>query len=157
MPRELVAGLGGVSQVYGTMATGGAVGIIKTEGSKNEVTLSLTGEVLATRILSPVRIPAGTVIKRATLRVYQAFDLATSSVVRVGTSGSEATNGLSLTEAQLEAIGNYDVSGTLAGTYTANTPLTAASLLGVAFSAGSVTNRNVGRAVLVIETERMVG
>ena len=156
MARELSPGLGGVTQVYGQVATGGAVGSFKTEGTKSEYTLHLTGEVLQTRLISPVRIPAGTVIKRATLRVTQAFDLATSSVVRVGTSGAEAANGVSLTEAQLEAVGYVDVTASLNGAFAANAVLAANTLLGIAFTAGSVTNRNVGKAVLVIETERVI-
>lgn len=155
MAREIIPVLG-VSQDFGQRFTGGAVGSYKTEGAKNEFSLNLTGEVLATRILSPLAIPAGSVITKATLRVVQAFNLATSSVVRVGTKGAEAANGLSLTEAQLEAVGSYDVTATLAGTYDNEVPLAAASTLGVAFSAGSVTDRNVGRAVLVIETTRVV-
>lgn len=155
MARETLPVLG-VSQVFGQAFTGGAVGSYRTEGTKNEIALNLTGEVLATRILPPLAIPAGSVITKATLRVTQAFDLATSSVVKVGTKGSEATNGASLTEAQLEATGYYDVTASLAGTYDNEVPLAAASTLGVAFSAGSVTNRAVGKAVLVLETVRVI-
>jgi hypothetical protein len=155
MPREILPILG-VSQVFGPAFTGGDVGVVKTEGQKNEYEIHLTGEVLATRILSPVVIPAGSVVTKAYVRVTQAFNLAASSVVRVGTKGSEAANGVALTEAQLEAVGYVDVTAALAGTYDNEAVLAANSTLGVAFSAGSVTDRNVGRATLVIETVRLI-
>lgn len=155
MARETLPVLG-VSQVFGPVFTGGANGTIKTEGSKNEFSIVLTGDVLATRIFAPVDIPAGSVITKAYIRVIQPFNLATSSVVKVGTKGSEATNGASITEAQLEAAGYVDLTATLAGTYDAEVPLAAKSTLGVAFSAGSVTDRTVGKAVLVFETTRVI-
>lgn len=155
MARETIPVLG-VSQDFGQRFTGGAVGSVKTEGARNEIALNLTGEVLTTRILSPLAIPAGSVITRAYLRVTQPFVTAASTAVRVGTKGSEATNGVTLTKAQLEAAGFYDVTASLSGTYAVNTPLAANSTLGVAFTAGSVTDRNAGRAVLVIETTRVV-
>lgn len=155
MARETIPVLG-VSQDFGPRFTGGAVGSIKTEGARNEITLNLTGEVLSTRILSPVVIPAGSVVTRAYLRVTQPFVTGASTAVRVGTKGTEAANGVTLSKVQLEAAGFYDVSGTLSGTYAVNTPLAANSTLGVAFTAGSVTDRNVGKAVLVIETTRVV-
>lgn len=157
MPRETLGFLGGISQVYGPAATGGDTGIVKTEGASNHYEVHLTGEVLATRILSPVVIPAGSVVTKAYIRVTQAFNLAATSVVRVGTKGSEATNGVALTEAQLEAVGYVDVTSALAGTYDNEVPLAANSTLGVAFSAGSVTDRTVGRATLIIETVRLIG
>lgn len=155
MAREILPVLG-VSQVFGPAFTGGAAGSIRTEGAKNEIVVNLTGETLATRILSPVDIPAGSVITKAYIRVIQPFNLAATSVVEVGTKGSEVTNGVSITEAQLEAAGYADLTAALAGTYDAEVPLAAKSTLGVAFSAGSVTDRKVGKAVLVFETVRVI-
>lgn len=156
MSREVLGFLGGISQVYGEMYTGGATGSIKTEGAKNEITVNLTGDVLGTLILQPVKIPKGSVVVKAYLRVVEAFNLAELSVVKVGTDGSEATNGVSLTEANLETVGYVDVTAALAGTFDAEAALAADTLLGVAFSAGSVTNTKVGRAVLVFETVRVI-
>ena len=45
MARETLPVLG-VSQVFGPAFTGGANGTIKTEGSKNEFSIVLTGDVL---------------------------------------------------------------------------------------------------------------
>lgn len=156
MSRETLSFLGGISQVYGEAYTGGATGAIKTEGAKNEIAVHLTGDVLSSLIIQPVKIPKGSVVTKAYIRVTEAFDLAALSVVEVGTDGSEATNGVSLTEANLESVGYVDVTAALAGTFDAEVPLAADTLLGVAFSAGSVTNAKVGKAVLVFETVRVI-
>lgn len=155
MPREVLPTLG-VSQVFGPAFTGGAAGSFDTDGARREYVINLTGDVLSHKILSPVKIAKGSVVTKAYLRVTEAFNLATSSVVKVGTKGSEATNGVSLTEAQLEATGYVDVTATLAGTWGSTAALAADTTLGVTFSAGSVTDKTVGKAVLVLEVIRVV-
>lgn len=150
MAKESNTGLG-VSQVYGPRETGDAAGVIKTEGAQNEFALKFTGDTLDHLIISPAYLPAGAVVTKAYVRVFEAFDLEAASVVEVGTKGSEATNGVSLAEADLEAVGYVDVTAALAGTWDAEAPLAANALVGIAFSAGSVTDKSVGRATLVIE------
>lgn len=155
MARETLPLLG-VSQVFGPAFTGGATGSYDTSGAKREYSINLTGDVLSHKILGTVKIAKGSVITKAYLRVTEAFNLATSSVVKVGTKTAEATNGASITEAQLEATGYVDLTSTLAGTWDAEVPLAADTLIGVAFSAGSVTDKAVGKAVLVIEAVRVI-
>lgn len=155
MAKESNTGLG-VSQVYGARETGGAVGTYRTAGAGNEFSLELTGEVLGDLVISPVDIPAGAVITKAYVRVTEAFDLEASSVVEVGTDGSEATNGVSLLEANLESVGYVDVTAQLAGTWDAEAVLAADTRVGVAFSAGSVTDETVGKATLVVEYTKVV-
>lgn len=150
MARESNTGLG-VSQIYGVRETGHGAGQYPTAGVTRELSVQLTGDLLGDLLIDPIVIPAGSVITKATLNVSEAFALATSSVVEVGTDGSEATNGVSLTEAQLEAVGYVDVTGALSGTWDAEARLAANTTLGIAFSAGSVTDTSVGRATLLIE------
>ncbi len=155
MSKESNTGLG-VSQVYGVRETGGAVGSYRTAGAKRELSVQLTGDVLANPIVGPTDIQAGSVITKAYVRVIEAFDLAASSVVEVGTDGSEATNGVSLLEADLESVGYVDVTAQLAGTWDAEAVLAADTRVGIAFSAGSVTDSTVGRATLVIEYTQVI-
>jgi hypothetical protein len=155
MARESNTGLG-VSQIYGPRDTGHGAGQYPTSGVTRELAVQLTGGLLGDLLLDPIVIPAGAAITKATLNVTEAFALATSSVVEVGTDGSEATNGVSLTEAQLEAVGHTDVTTALAGTWDAEARLAANTTLGLAFSAGSVTDTSVGRASLVIEYFKVV-
>lgn len=150
MARESNTGLG-VSQIYGTRETGGAVGQLPTSGATRELSIQFTGEVLDDAYLTPVSIPAGSVITKAYVLVTEAFDLATSSSVEVGELGDEATNGVVMTEANLESEGYVDLTTALAGTFDAEAPLASATTLGVSFSAGSVTDNSVGKATLVLE------
>lgn len=155
MSRETLP-VTGVSNHFGPRETGGAIGTVKTEGSKNEFAVKLTGEVLDNLIVSPVDIPANSIITKAYIHVTEAFDLAAVSVVEVGTEGSEATNGVSLLEADLESTGYVDVTAQLAGTWDAEVPLAADTRVAIAFSAGSVTDSTVGVATLVVEYTKVV-
>lgn len=150
MLKESNSGLG-VAQYYGARVTGDTAGVIKTEGAKNEATFSITGFTLDHLLMSPFYIPEGSVIRSAYVRVSEAFDLAATSVVNVGTSGEEATNGVVLTEADLETAGFVDLTSALAGTWDAEEPLAEDTEVGIAFSAGSVTDKTVGQATLVVE------
>lgn len=155
MTRETLP-VTGVSNNYGPRETGGAIGTIGTVGAQNEFSFDFTGQILTDLIISPVDIPAGAVITKAYLRVTEAFDLAVGTVVEVGTDGSEATNGVSLLEADLESTGYVDVTAQLAGTWDAEVPLAADTRVGVALSAGSVADSDVGRAQLVVEYTKVV-
>ena len=88
MARETLPILG-VSQVFGPAFTGGATGSYDTDGAKREYSINLTGDVLSHKILSSVKIAKGSVITKAYLRVTEAFNLATSSVVAVVSTVAE--------------------------------------------------------------------
>ena len=150
MARESNTGLN-VSQHYGARETGHGAGQYPTSGITRELGIQLTGELLSDLIFDPIVIPAGSVILKASVKVTEAFDLAASSVVEVGTDGSEATNGVSLLEADLESTGYVDVTAQLSGTWDAEAVLAADTPVGITFFAGSVTDATVGEAELVIE------
>lgn len=140
-----------VSNHYGQRKVRASQGVTKTTGFTNELVMDLDGTLVgaeAFELLAPV-IPAGAIIEDAYLEVTEAFVLGgTSPAVEVGTEGSEATNGVTLTEAQLEAVGTYDVTSALAGTWTAG--LAAATTVGIALSGTSPTVTDAGKARLVV-------
>ena len=147
-----IASVRGVAQNYGGRTPGRSVGIVGTEGSKNEAVFNLTGQLLSDGIVLPFAIPSGaTFTGVAKLIVSEAFDLAASSVVEVGQKGSEATNGVSLTEANLESTGVKDVAAALAGQWDENGQLSSDHTVDIVFSAGSVADATVGKATLILE------
>lgn len=141
----------GVTVHRGERETGRTQGDIKTEGLNQEKVIELTGEVLSDLILQKVYVEAGARFVKATLVVDEAFDLAASSVVEVGEDGAEATNGVSLTEANLESTGIVDVTSGLAGEWAAASVVPHYQDIGIAFSAGSVADASVGKARLILE------
>lgn len=146
----------GTSTWYGFRNTGGKTGVFKTEGAQNELVFDFTGQTLNDLVFDPTYIPVNSVITKAYIYITEAFDLQGSSVLKIGTSGSEATNGASLTEANLEHAAPWyiDLTSTLAGTWDAEAPLAAKTLVSAAFSAGGLTaatGRSVGKARFVVE------
>ena len=149
--------LGTVSNHYGRRDTGGTVGTLKTEGAKKELVIDLTGESLnqsAGPVLVSPTIPKGAKITSVYLEVSEEFALGgTTPAVEVGTQGSEATNGVTLNEAQLEAVGTYDVTSALSGTWASI--FTADTLVDVALSGTSPTvdkGKGVGRVLINYDT-----
>lgn len=144
----------GTSTWYGPRDTGGLAGVTKTEGAQNELVFDFTGQTLTDLVFSPTYIPANAVITKAYIYIHEAFNLQGSSVLKIGTSGSEATNGISLTEANLEHAAPWyiDLTSTLAGTWDNEAILAAKTLIGAAFSAGGLTSGSTaGKARVVIE------
>lgn len=142
----------GVAQNYGGRTPGRAAGVIKTEGAKNQLAIQLTGQLLSDKVLLPLFLPSGaTFTGDAKLIVSEAFDLAAVSVVEIGEALLESTNGISLTEANLESTGVKDVSSGLAGEWAANSQLPHDQEVAIVFSAGSVTDAAVGKATLILD------
>lgn len=141
----------GVTVQRGPRTTGRAAGRIKTTGLNGQTEIRISGDVLDDLIMQEVFLEAGTKITKATLIVDEAFDLAAASVVEIGEAGLEATNGVSLLEADLESTGVVDVTSQLAGEFATSSLVPAYIDLGIAFSAGSVADASVGKARLVLE------
>ena len=140
-----------VNNHYGVRNLGGATGVLKTEGTDNELTLYVTGEIINGSFLPQVDIPAGAVITKAVAHVTEAFVLTgTGPIIAVGTDGSEATNGASLTEAQAEATGYYDITASLAGTWDAEAAFASDTRVGVALGGTTPAVTDAGRAVIVV-------
>lgn len=150
------AGSGNVTSTvhnhYGPRSTGKSVGVSNSDTLVRELVVDLDGSILTAEefaLMAP-QFPAGAKIEDAVLEVEEAFVLGgTSPVVEVGTSGSEATNGVTLTEAQLEAVGVYDVTSAVEGTWAAG-GLAAATEVGVVMGGTSPTSTTAGKARLVV-------
>ena len=144
---------GDVNNHYGKRASGDTVGITKTYGTHEELTIDFTGAQLSTEsfaLLAPV-IPAGALIKSVMMKITEAFSVSGSTpVLEIGTAGSESTNGFTTSEAQLEAIGTVDLTSALSGTWD-EVVLAAETTVGVDFGGSAVFLATVGRGKWVIE------
>lgn len=149
MAYENSAGLG-VTNQYGVRNTGGSVGGERATGSFQTLCVNLTGEMLNSAYVAPAYMPKGAKVTRVLLDVDEAFVVSAAGTVAVGGT-VPGTNGVVLTEAQLEALGSKDVSSVAAGTWaTASaTGTTAAQKLTTAIT-GTVAATS-GKATLVIE------
>ena len=147
-----------VSQHYGAFETGDTSGVAKTEGFRNELTLDLDSSAVEDGVIQLVAptIPAGSLIESAVVEVSEAFVMGgTTPVINVGTEGTESTNGLDISEAQAEAVGTYDVTSTLAGTWAAG--LAADTVVGVNLGGTTPTVTDAGKLRVVIKYVNMNG
>lgn len=143
-----------VSNFYGPRDHDVTAGVIKTEGGINELTIHIDAETLAKGVLALTAepfIPAGSRVDKAFVEVSEAFVVGgTTPVLSVGTKATAATNGLKVTGAQLNAIGVYDVTASLVGTWAAaSTGLVARTVVGLNKTAG-MTSTGVGKAKVVV-------
>jgi hypothetical protein len=157
MGFENKAGLG-VNNQYGVRETGGSVGIEHAYGSKVTLKIDLTGQSIADAVagfMPPLVVPKGALFRSAVLRVDEAFAVSgTSPTVRIGAAGSIGTNGIVLTEAELEAVGTKVPASAGAGTWsqTSSTGTTAAAKVALDLGGTSpVVATTSGKATLILE------
>ena len=127
-----------VTQHYGERESKFAKGNVKTEGFTETLSINFDfNETTADELLlvNPI-IPVGARIVKAELITKVQGVAGTSAVVDIGTSGSEATNGFTITEAQLEAAAGtvVDLTGALSGTWDAEAKLAAATEVNIALT-----------------------
>ena len=148
MSFENSTGLG-VYSSYGKRNTGGTVGSETTDGSSRDYSISFTGESINSGFLPGVSLPKGSKLKGAILRVDEAFSVSTGGSVTFGGT-VPGTNGIVLTEAELEAVGTKTPASTGTGTWATNsaTGTTAAQFINKAIS-GTVTATQ-GKATLIL-------
>lgn len=154
MPFEANNGLGGISNFYGPRDTGGSVGSEETDNSIRQYSVAFTGASLNSSFLPPVVLPRGSKFLRATLRVDEAFVLGgtTPTVIFGGTA--PATNGIVLSQAELQAIGTKTPASTGTGTWAVGsaTGTTAAERVTRALGGTTPTvSATVGKATLLVE------
>lgn len=143
---------------FGPRDSGGGSGVLKVEGTIEQVRLEVTGDDI-NDLLGPLvdtYLPAGGLIRDAywnTVKVFVATG--TSPTLLVGTDSTEVTNGLVVNETALETLGTTRVTSTLTGTWAVNTPLAARTKIGFAVggSGGPAIARS-GRGILTIEYVR---
>ena len=148
MSFENTSGLG-VFSSYGKRSTGGSVGSETTDGSTRDYSITITGESLNSSFLPGVSLPKGSKFKGAILRVDEAFAVSAGGTVTFG-GNLPGTNGIVLTEAELENIGTKVPASTGTGTWAvaSATGTTAAQFIYKAIS-GTVTATQ-GKATLIL-------
>lgn len=150
---ENSAGLG-VSNYYGVRDTGGSVGLEHSTDSVHQLSIAFTGASLNQAFLPPVVVPKGAQFKRAILRVDEAFALTGTSPTVIFGGTAPATNGVVLSQAELQAIGTKTPASTGTGTWAqaSATGTTAAEKVAKALGGTSpAVNAAQGKATLILE------
>lgn len=156
MAYSNTAGLG-VNNFYGARDTtsGTSVGVETSNDSVHQLSISFSGDSLNDAFITPTVIPKGALFKRAILRVDEAFNISgTTPTVIFGAVGAEATNGIVLSEAELEAVGTKTPASTGNGTWsqTSATGVAVAAKVGRALGGTTpVVAKGVGKATLILE------
>lgn len=145
-----------VNNHYGPRETGKTQGQMKTEGGLQELVFDLDGEMVgndAFPLLAP-KLPANVLVTAVYLEVSEVFALGgTTPTINIGTETSETTNGFEVSKAQAEALGVYDLTSTLAGSWAAG--LTSETTLGIAMDGTSPTVTDAGKARVVVKYVRV--
>lgn len=155
---NVVVASGTPHNTFGPRDSGGGSGVLKVEGTIEQVRLELTGDDI-NDLLGPLvdtYLPAGGLIRDAYWNTVEVFvATGTNPTLLVGTDGTEVTNGLVVNETALETLGTTRVTSTLTGTWAVNTPLAARTKIGFAIggSGGPAIARS-GRGILTIEYVR---
>lgn len=148
-----------VHNQFGPRDVGGTVGVLKVEGMEEELVIDFDADYFASNFIGARKyvLPGGAVIKNVYVDVEDAFTLTgTTPALRIGTEGSEATNGVTVSEAQLESTGSYNVTSTLAGTWDNEAPLAANTTIGFALSGTTpVMGVAAGKARVTIQFYRI--
>lgn len=148
MSKENSAGLG-VNNRYGTLQTpDGVAGVYNTRGTIQEMVLEISGKNINDGVILGT-LPAGAKPIRAIVEIEEAFVMTgTDPVLEVGTSGSEATNGFTIEDADAEVAGTYVIT-TFAGTWAVElTAVTEVSVIVDASANPVVTDAGNARIVL---------
>lgn len=153
MPFENSAGLS-VSNFYGARESGGSVGVERSQDSVHTLSIAFTGASINSTFLPPVVVPKGAQFKRAVLRVDEAFNITGTSPTVIFGGTVPGTNGIVLTEAELEAVGTKTPASTGTGTWAQSsaTGTTAAERVTRALGGTTpVVSPTVGKATLILE------
>jgi hypothetical protein len=147
-----------VRNQFGPRDVGGTVGVLKVEGMEEELVIDFDAEYFNSGYVGARNfvLPAGAVIKAVYADIEEAFVASgTTPAVEVGTTGSEATNGFTITEAQLESTGSYNLTDALSGTWDAEAPLAANTPVSVVLSGTTPALTNAGKARVTIQFYRI--
>ena len=155
---NVVTASGTPHNFFGNRDTGGSTGVLKVEGTIEQVRIHITGVDLNDLLepLVPTYLPAGATIRDVYWDTIDVFTLTgTSPTILVGTDTTEVTNGLVISEAVAESANTARLTSTLTGTWAVNTPLQARTKIGFAIggTGGPVVARS-GSGILTIEYTR---
>lgn len=139
---------------YGARDTGNSIGLEHGEDSLHRLSIAFDYNSLNGGFLPPVYVPKGALFRTAVLRVDEAFNLTgTTPTVIFGASGTEATNGIVLTEAELEAVGTKTPASTGTGTWAQGSATGTTASAKVGKTLGGTTpavTAGVGKATLIL-------
>jgi len=149
MGYEANSGLG-VSNQYGQRDTGGSVGAEHSQNSVQTLVVNMTGDSLNSTFMPPVYFPKGAKVVKAVLRVDEVFVVSAAGTVAIGGT-APGTNGVVLTEAQLEAVGTKDVSSVAVGTWATSSATGATASQKVTKSITGTVTAGSGKGTLIVE------
>lgn len=153
MPYENSAGLN-VNNQYGQRFSGNSVGVERTSNSVEVLSINFTGTSLNEAFMPPVYVPRGAHVLRYVLRVDEAFVVTgTTPVLNIGGT-LPGTNGVALSEAELEAVGTKIPASAGAGTWstTSATGTTATERVSKTLTGTTpAVQAGVGKATLSVE------
>ena len=135
---------------YGKRNTGGTVGLEQVDNSTQRLSIAFTGESVNSAFTSPLYVPRGAKFIRAVLRVDEVFVVSAAGTLAFGGT-IPGTNGIVLTEAELETVGTKTPTSTGAGTWAqASTTGTTASERVAKAITGTIGSTS-GKATLILE------
>lgn len=147
-----------VHNQFGARDTGDTVGVNKVEGMSEQLVIDFSGESFNSvgDGLLPFVLPAGAVVKSVYMDVEEVFVTGgTFTALDIGTDGSEATNGFSITSAQLEALASVNLTSALSGTWDAEAPLAANTTIGQVLTGAGASLTDAGKARITINFDRV--
>lgn len=139
---------------FGPRASGQTTGVLEVDGTIEQLRISITGDMLndLTGPLIDTYLPIGSTIRDVYWDTVTAFDLSgTTPTILVGTSTSEVTNGLVVSEAVAESTNTARLTSTLTGTWTVNTPLQARTKIGIVLGGTNPVAARTGKGILTVE------
>ncbi len=156
---NVVTASGSPHNYFGPRDSGGTAGVLKVEGLTEQLIINLDGAMFNDGVdagLVNYVIPAGAIIKAAYIDVEEAFALSGSDTlaVEVGTAGTEATNGFTITEAQIEATNSVNLTSALSGTWDNEAPLAADTTVAIVLSGTNPVITDAGKARITIVYDR---
>lgn len=135
---------------YGKRNTGGTVGLEQVDNSTQRLSIAFTGESVNSAFTSALYVPRGAKFIRAVLRVDEVFVVSAAGTLAFGGT-IPGTNGIVLTEAELETVGTKTPTSTGAGTWAqASTTGTTASERVAKAITGTIGSTS-GKATLILE------
>ena len=153
MAFENTAGLN-VHNQYGPRDTGSSIGVETGKDSIQQMSVELTHNGLIDGFLPPFHLPAGAKVLRYLLRVDQAFTLTgTTPTVQVGGT-APGTNGITLTAAELAAVGTKIPASSGSGTWATSAAAYVTATERVKVQLGGTTpavTPGAGQATLLVE------
>jgi len=149
MGYESNTGLGVYNQ-YGPRDTGGAIGVANTDNQVEILAIQFTGDSLNSNYLPNVVIPSGALFLRYRLRVDEVFNVSASGTVTFGGT-VPGTNGVVLTEAELEAVGTKTPASAGAGTWATSSATGTTAAQRVAKAISGTVAAGSGKATLFAE------